>query len=283
MSRLFCFGLGYSAAALVARTREQGWAVGGTARSGDKVGALHVAGTPAWPFDGTAPMVDASRVLAGVTHVLVSAAPGAEGDPVLRHHLDDLRRLPGLAWVGYLSTTGVYGDHGGAWVDETTPLQPLSPRARARAAAEAAWLASGLPVHVFRLAGIYGPGRSVLDDLRAGQGRRIDRPGHLFSRIHVDDIAAVLQASIRRPNPGAIYNVCDEEPAESAAVTAFAAGLLGIEPPPLVPLDRANLSPMALSFWADHKRVRNDRIKTELGVRFAYPTYREGLRDLLNN
>ncbi len=281
MPRLFCFGLGYSAAVLVRRLRSLGWDVAGTARSADKVAALRADGIPAWKFDGDTAMADAVTALAGATHVLVSAAPGAAGDPVLQHHGEDLRRLPHLEWVGYLSTTGVYGDHGGAWVDETSLLKPLSARSRARAAAETAWLASGLAVQVFRLAGIYGPGRSVIDDLRAGKGRRIDRPGHMFSRIHVEDIATVLQASMQWPNPGAIYNVCDDEPAESAAVTAYAAELIGIAPPPLVPLEEANMSPMALSFWADHKRVRNDRIKSELGVRFDYPTYREGLQAII--
>ncbi|MEK9725956.1 MAG: SDR family NAD(P)-dependent oxidoreductase, partial [Rhodospirillaceae bacterium] len=182
------------------------------------------------------------------------------------------------------STTGVYGDTGGAWVDETAPASPDVGRSRRRAEAEAGWrdlaVRHDLPLHTFRLAGIYGPGRNVLDQARAGTARRIVKPGHRFSRIHVDDIARVLLASMARPDPGAVYNVCDDEPAEPAEVTAFACALLGIEPPPLVPFEEAAraMTPMGRTFWTDNRRVRNDRIKRELGVDLAYPTYREGLR-----
>jgi nucleoside-diphosphate-sugar epimerase len=226
-------------------------------------------------------MADAPAVLRGVTHLLSSVPPDADGDPVLRHHAADLAALPGLAWVGYLSTTGVYGDRQGGWVDEDSNLTPGTERGRRRLAAERAWLASGLPVHLFRLAGIYGPGRNQLAGLRAGTAQRIDKPGQVFSRIHVDDIATVLAASIACPSPGRAYNVCDNEAAPPAEVVAHAAGLLGMAPPPLVPFATAELSPMARSFYADSKRVDNARIKAELGVALRYPTYREGLAALL--
>jgi len=278
MNKLFCFGLGYSADGLAARLRAAGWAVAGTTRSAEKRDALAARGIAAFAFafDGTTPLPAAA--LDGVTHVLVSIPPDASGDVVLRHHAGE---LGAATWIGYLSTTGVYGDQGGAWVDESTPVAPNAPRSRWRAAAEAAWLASGLPVQIFRLAGIYGVGRSQFDDLRAGRARRIVKPGHLFSRIHVDDIAGVLEASIVRPRPRAIYNVCDDEPAASADVMEYAASLLGVTPPPPIPLEQAQLSPLAASFWADNKRVRNDLVKSELEFSLLYPTYREGLRAVL--
>jgi nucleoside-diphosphate-sugar epimerase len=223
--------------------------------------------------------------LAGVTHVLASIPPEVEGDPVLDTMAEGISVLPGLAWLGYLSTTGVYGDRGGSWVDESSAMCPSSERGRRRVAAEAGWLALrrqyGVPVHVFRLAGIYGPSRNVFAQLRAGTAKRLDRPGQVFSRIHVADLAAGLAASIARPRPGAVYNVCDDEPAAPAEVTAFAAGLLGLEPPPLQPFDPAALSPLARSFWDDNKRVCNRLIKEELGVRLHYPDYRAGLRGVL--
>ncbi len=279
MPTLFCFGYGYVARHLAARLLARGWIVRGTTRSAEKRARLEAEGVRTWLFERGRPLPP--EALSGVTHLLVSIGPDGEGDPVLDRHGADLARLPSLAWVGYLSTTGVYGDRGGAWVDEDTPLEPTLARTDRRARAEAAWLASGLPVHVFRLAGIYGPGRSALDQLRAGTARRIVKPGQVFSRIHVDDIATVLEASIARPNPGRIYNVCDDEPAPPQEVVEFAARLLGVPPPPEEPFETARLSPMARSFYADCRRVRNRRIKEELGVTLAYPTYREGLRALL--
>lgn len=262
----------------------EGWTVAGTGRSREKAKALAAARVDAFVFDGTRPMADAAAALAGATHLLISIPPDADGDPVLARHDADLIAAKGLAWIGYLSTTGVYGDWGGAEVSEASPLKAASGRARARVQAEAAWLdlhtRHGLPVHVFRLAGIYGPGRSAIDQVQRGQARRIEKPRHLFSRIHVDDIAAVLAASIAKPNPGAVYNVCDEEAAPQSDVIAYACTLLGLPVPPTVPFDaaRKEMSAMALSFWQDNRRVANRRIKEELGVRFRYPTYREGLR-----
>ncbi|MEQ1890280.1 MAG: SDR family oxidoreductase [Alphaproteobacteria bacterium] len=275
-SSLFCFGLGYSAQMLTARLRADGFAVSGTHRA--PVNDPHVtAFGPLYPFQ--------DAWLEGVTHLLISIAPDAQGDPVLRAAGESLaRRARQFAWVGYLSTTGVYGDHGGASVDETTPLQPGPGRSTWRAQAEAGWQALhnlyGLPLHVFRLAGIYGPGRNALVNALAGTARRIDAPGQLFSRIHVEDIATVLLASIARPNPGAVYNVCDDEPAPGADVTAFACHLAGVQTPPLIALADAGLSAMARSFYRDNRLVRNGRIKHDLGVQLAYPDYRAGLTAL---
>jgi nucleoside-diphosphate-sugar epimerase len=283
MPRLFCFGLGYTALALARGLMAEGWSIAGTTRNADKQSELASEGYEVLLFDRDRPLHDAAAALASATHVLTSVGPDEAGDPVLAHHLADLRRCATLEWVGYLGTTGVYGDRAGAWVDEADPVAPTMPRTRRRVAAEGHWLASGLPVHIFRLAGIYGPGpgRNALDAVRAGTARRIVKPGQVFGRIHVDDIAQVLRASIARPNPGAIYNVADDEPAPPQDVIAFACALLGVAPPPEVPYEQADLSPMARSFYADNRRVCNARIKDELGVRLRYPTYRDGLRAIL--
>ena len=279
---LLSFGHGYSAQALGALLLSEDWQVIGTTRSKDKAEALRTTGvTPIlWPGQ------DISTYLAKATHLLISAGPNEAGDPVLAVLRDQISaRASSLKWVGYLSTTGVYGDHQGAWVDENTPLTPSTRRGEMRVAAEAAWqtLASetGLPLHIFRLAGIYGPGRGPFAKVRAGTARRIIKPGQVFSRIHVADIAQVLAASIARPNPGAIYNVCDDDPAPPETVIAHAAELLGLPLPPAVDYATAEMTPMARSFYAESKRVRNDKIKTELGVRLKFPTYNEGLAALL--
>jgi nucleoside-diphosphate-sugar epimerase len=281
--RLFCFGLGYTALALGRSLRAEGWSVGGTTRDLGKQAHLAGKGFEVHGFDRDRPLADAAAVLADATHVLASIAPDEAGDPVLAHHLKVLCRCADLTWVGYLSTTGVYGDRGGAWVDEADPAAPSMPRTHRRVAAEGHWLASGLPVHIFRLAGIYGPGagRNALDAVRGGTARRIVKAGQVFGRVHVDDIVQVLRASIAKPNPGAIYNVADDEPAPPQDVIAFACELLGVTPPPELPYDAAELSPMARSFYADNRRVCNARIKRELGVSLRYPCYREGLRAIL--
>ncbi|MBP9184322.1 MAG: SDR family oxidoreductase [Fuscovulum sp.] len=274
MPTLLSLGHGYSAAALARLLIPQGWTVIGTTRNAAKAEALSATGVQLLVWPG-----DLGPALARATHILASAAPDAQGDPFLR-------AAPGIAtapaqWVGYLSTTGVYGDHQGGWVDETTPLTPASDRGRWRVLAEDQWRATGLPLHVFRLAGIYGPGRGPFEKVRDGTARRIIKPGQVFSRIQVDDIAQVLAASIARPNPGASYNVCDDDPAPPEDVLAEAARLLGLPEPPAIPYDQAEMTPMARSFYAESKRVRNDRIKTELGVTLRYPDYRAGLRGLL--
>jgi nucleoside-diphosphate-sugar epimerase len=288
--RLFTFGLGFSALALAERLAGRGWRIAGTCRDLEKGQALEARGFEIHHFDRDHPLADPKAALAGTTHLLISAPPDGRsepsGDPALDVHGDDIAALgPGLAWLGYLSTTGVYGDRQGGWVDETGALTPSGERGRRRLEAERGWLALGerhrIPVQLFRLAGIYGPGRSALDTVRSGDAKRIIKPGQVFSRIHVADIATVLEASIARPRPGAAYNVCDDDPASPAEVIDYACRLLGVEPPPAVPFDEAALSPMARSFYEDNKRVRNERIKSELGVRLAYPNYREGLKALL--
>jgi nucleoside-diphosphate-sugar epimerase len=278
---LFCFGLGYSAGFLARSVAAEGWRVSGTSREGMGTGdvefALH-------RFSREAPLGDAKSALEGVTHVLISVPPDVRGCPVEDCHGGDLAALPGLRWVGYLSTTNVYGDRGGGWVDEESAIAPSGERGRWRAAAEASWIErrerTGLPLDVFRLAGIYGPGRNALTSLKAGTARRIVKPGQVFSRIHVADLAAVLRAAIARAQPGRIYNVCDDEPAPPQDLITFAAALLGLEPPPLQDFATAALAPMARSFYDDNKRISNRRIKEELGVRLRYPTYREGLAAL---
>jgi len=285
--RLFCFGLGSSALALTALLKAEGWCIAGTCRSAEKAAALAARGIDTYRFDGEAPMADVAAALAGTTHLLISAPPGAAGDPVLRQHAADIATLSSLQWLGYLSTTGVYGDRQGAWVDESAPLEPSGERGQRRVAAEAGWLdlwrQHGLAVHLFRLAGIYGPDSNALATVRAGKAQRIDKPGQVFSRIHVADIAQVLRASMVKPNPGAAYNVCDDNPAAPEEVIRYACELLGVTPPPLVPFEAAPLSPMARSFYDDNKRVRNDRIKTELGIVLTYPDYKAGLQALLRD
>jgi nucleoside-diphosphate-sugar epimerase len=275
MKTLLSIGHGYSARALARRLIPQGWTVIGTTRSPAKADVLRA--------EGVEPLVLPAALapaLARATHILTSVAPDETGDPVLRDHAAELRAAR-PEWVGYLSTTAVYGDHRGGWVDENTPLTPATRRGQARVQAEADWAALGLPLHIFRLAGIYGPGRGPFEKVRDGTARRIIKQGQVFSRIHVEDIAQVLEASIRHPNPGAAYNLCDDDPAPPEDVIGHAATMLGLPLPPAIPYEQADMTPMARSFYAESKRVRNDRIKTELGVTLLYPTYREGLAALL--
>lgn len=279
--RLFCFGYGYSAESLVRRLSPRVLAVAGTRTA---VAGVPEPGIELVAYKGDAASQDVRNLLAGTTHLLVSIPPDLEGDVVLRHYRDDIAALPDLAWVGYLSTVGVYGDHKGAWVDEETPARPISERSLRRVQAEQAWLdfraRTGRRVDVFRLSGIYGPGRSVIDNLRAGTARRIAKPGQVFNRIHVDDIARVLVAAIDKDVGHHLYNVSDDEPAPPEDVVAYAAELLGLPAPPLLAFEAAGLGGMAATFWAENKRVRNRRIRNDLGVELLYPTYREGLREL---
>jgi nucleoside-diphosphate-sugar epimerase len=280
--RLFCFGLGYSAEALARRLSARTGALAGTRTSiGEEPAPL---GAKLASFKGDVASDEVRALLAGATHVLLSVPPDLEGEPVLRHFGDALAALPELSWLGYLSTVGVYGDAGGAWVDETSPLKPTSERSLRRVQAERAWLAfgkeTGRRVEVFRLSGIYGPGRSVIETLRAGTARRIVKPGQVFNRIHVDDVARVVAAAIDRPTRHRVYNVSDDEPAPPQDVVAYAADLLGLAVPPQIAFESAGLTGMAASFWAECKRVGNARIKTDLGAELLYPTYREGLQAL---
>lgn len=276
---LLSLGHGYSAAALARRLVPQGWRIAGTTRDTDKFADFRSQNiTPLlWNRDAILPWLE------NASHVLVSAGPTDTGDPSLALLKDDLtRHAASLTWVGYLSTTGVYGDAGGDWVDESSALAPTTDRGRKRVLAETAWAAiPGLPLHIFRLAGIYGPGRGPFEKLRNGTARRVIKPGQVFSRIHVEDIAQVVEASMLAPDPGTAYNLCDDDPAPPQDVIAYAADLLGIAPPPEVPFDAAEMSPMARSFYAESKRVRNDRIKTELGIKLRYPDYRSGLAAVL--
>ena len=275
MTVLLSLGHGYSAQALVPGVLARGGVVIGTTRNPARAAEFRAAGVEPLLWPG-----DLALALARATHILCSAAPDANGDPFLLVARDQIA-ASAAQWVGYLSTTGVYGDHQGAWVDEDTPLNPGSARAVQRVLAERQWQATELPVHIFRLAGIYGPGRGPFEKVRDGTARRILKPGQVFSRIHVADIAQVLLASMDHPNPGAVYNVCDDDPAPPEDVLSYAAALLGLPEPPGIPYDQAEMTPMARSFYAESKRVRNDRIKTTLGVQLRYPTYRDGLAALL--
>ncbi|GGF47084.1 Nucleoside-diphosphate-sugar epimerase [Mameliella alba] len=276
---LLSLGHGFSARALAPLLLSEGWEVIGTTRDPAKLEAMRATGvTPIlWQEDSV------TKALGRATHLLMSAAPDAEGDPALRLVGPAIAAsAPRIEWAGYLSTTGVYGDHQGGWVTEDTPLDPATRRGQLRVEAEAAWAAvPGLPLHIFRLAGIYGPGRGPFAKLRKGTARRIIKPNQVFSRIHVEDIAQVLRASIARPNPGAAYNLCDDAPAPPQDVIACAAEMLGMPIPPEVPFEEAELSPMARSFYGESKRVCNARIKEELGVTLRYPDYQSALAAIL--
>lgn len=277
--RLFIFGLGYCGLEIAKLARAAGWNVAGTCRTSEKADELSRLGFEVHPFDGTAALP--AGALGNASHVLCTIAPGTTGDPALK---TSARLLRDARWLGYLSTTGVYGDHGGGWVDEETRARPAQPRSIERLATERAWQAIGmelgLAVDVFRLPGIYGPGRSTIDQVKAGTVRRIDKPGQVFSRIHVEDVAGTVLLALGNTRPGAVYNVADDLPAATGEVVAFACELLGKPVPPAVPWDEAapTMSAMARSFYAENRRVKNDRIKSELGVRLRYPTYKEGLR-----
>ncbi len=280
--RLFCFGYGYTCDYLGhALQRTGGWTVSGTTRDPDKRRMLLAQRIRAHLFDYEHPLPDPYFVLRDVTHLLISTPPDDTGDPTFAMHGEDLLRLPNLEWVGYLSTTGVYGDRNGGWVDENSEIRPTSRRGSRRVRAEEQWYSLfeyyGLPLHIFRLSGIYGPGRSALDSVRAGVARRIDKPGQAFNRIHVEDIVQVLKTSFDRPRPGAIYNLADDEPEPSHEVIRYACELLGIKAPPLIPYDEADMAPIARSFYQDNKRIKNDLIKQELGVALKYPNFRDGL------
>lgn len=280
---LIVFGLGYCGLEVARRAAAAGWRVTGIHRAS--------AAPPAVPPGvATVAFEDAAPALGDATHLLSTAAPteaesGTSGDPVLARHGEAIARAPALRWVGYLSTTGVYGNRGGGWVDERSDTRPASPRSRRRVAAEADWRAlAGERLDLFRLAGIYGPGRSPFAELRAGRARAIRKPGHVFGRIHRDDIAAAVLAAMAQDAPGTtarprVLNLSDDVPAESAAVLAEAARLLGVPAPPQTPFAAAvgAMSPMALSFWAEDRRVSGEATQRALGMRWRYPSYREGL------
>jgi len=286
MTHMMFFGFGFCAAALAPRLQAQNWQLSASCRTPEKAAQLQARNIRPiiWPEAGALLSADA---LTGVSHALISAPPNDAGDPTLASAGEALASIAGdLQWLGYLSTTGVYGDHGGAWIDEDTPAGTIGARGQKRVDAETQWRAfseaHGVPSMYFRLAGIYGPRRNQLTSVVNQTARRIDKPEQVFSRIHVEDIATILAASMARPDAGRAYSVCDDEPAPPQDVVAYAAELLGQSPPPLVPFEAAELSPMARSFYGDNKRIRNQRIKDELGVTLAYPSYREGLKALFD-
>jgi nucleoside-diphosphate-sugar epimerase len=285
---LLAVGLGYSAKALAARLKPQGWDIIGTARSAGTHQAIEALGYQAAAFDGTAPSPQLTAAIGAATHLLVSAPPDEDGDPLLLHHLRDLHASH-IVWIGYLSTVGVYGDRGGDWVDEEEAPTPVFTRSRQRLAAEQAWEAfaarARIACDIFRLSGIYGPGRGPLERVRAGSAQAITKRDQVFNRIHVDDIATTVEAGIMTAATAdapttRLFNVTDDEPAPPQDVLAYAAGLIGAPMPEPIAYEDADLSPMARSFYMENKRVSNQRIKDVLGVRLAYPTYREGLQAL---
>ncbi len=281
--KLFCFGLGYSARNLVRHLKQQdtGWQFSGTCRQ-------HAGQIDSHIFDGETPMADAAEILSDVSHMLISIPPqDITGDAVLHHHGQDISKLKNLKWLGYLSTTGIYGDRGGEWVDDNSPPAPTSTRGRQRLKAETGWLElfhdHGLPVHIFRLGSIYGPDKGQLANLLAGRGKKIIQPGQYFSRIHVADIMQVLTASIQSPNAGRSYNVVDDLPTSNAEVLDHICDLLGRPRLPPVNINDAEISPLMRSFYGENKRVRNRRIKKEFGIILKYPTYKQGFSTLVRN
>lgn len=282
--KIAIIGLGYSAGYFAREAQAAGHEIIGTVRSEAKARALTQAGLPTLVFDGVSVSPELEAAIHAADAVLVSTQPTADGDPALACLGAALSAAPALGWIGYLSTIGVYGDHGGAWIDESAACQAGPGRAGARLAVDESWLAfganSGKPVQIFRLSGIYGPGRNAIVNLREGTARRLVKPGQVFNRIHVADIAGVLLASLRQPRAGAIYNVTDDEPAPPQDVVSYAAALIGVTPPPEIPYDPAHLSPMAASFYSQNKRVSNALVKREFGYAFRYPSYREALTAL---
>ncbi|SHF77085.1 Nucleoside-diphosphate-sugar epimerase [Kaistia soli DSM 19436] len=280
---LLIFGIGYSAHAFARRAAHRFGSITGTVRSPEKAARLRAEGIDALVFDGVEAADEVRAALGRATHLVQSIAPDAAGDPALRAFGPDLRLSRALRWIGYLSTVGVYGDHGGDWVDEATPPRAVSERSRNRVAAEAAWQQLGaeidVPVALLRLAGIYGPGRNTFVNLAEGSARRLVKPGQVFNRIHVDDIAAVIEAAAEQRASG-VFNVTDDEPAPPQDVVAYAADLAGYPPLPDIPFESASLSPMARSFYGENKRVSNARLSRDLNVRLAYPTYRDALAAL---
>lgn len=285
--RLFVFGYGYTADFLGRELLKTGeWSLAGTTRDADKRSALRASGIDAYLFSEDKPLGDPLAMLDGVTHILISTPPSQEGDLVCRLHADDLQKIPNLQWIGYLSTTSVYGDRDGGFVDETTELRPSSIRGSRRVRAEHDWkqfaAETQIPLDIFRMAGIYGPGRSALDSVRAGIKRRILKAGHAFSRVHVDDVVRSLLCALRTPKiAGDVYNIADDEAAASDEVIAYACRLLGRDPPPLVPFEEANLAPITMSFYSDNKRIKNQKMKDSIGGELLYPNYRVGLEACL--
>jgi nucleoside-diphosphate-sugar epimerase len=280
---VFVFGMGYSSRAAARALREQidpELAIAGTTRSGEKSETPGLEKVTAHLFDGNAPGPAIDVALGQATHIIHSIAPGADGDPVVNHHRNDLKASNSLQWLCYYSTVGVYGNFDGAWIDETATCAPGNQRSQWRVKAEADWRTfaaeKNLPLMILRLAGIYGSGRSALDKLQAGTARRINKPGQVFNRIHVEDIGRVTALAALQ-KVGGTFNLADDEPAPPQDLVTYAANLLKVTPPPETPFERADMTEMARSFYGDNKRVSNARIKRALEIELLYPTYREGL------
>ncbi len=280
-NNLLLLGAGYTAKTMMRNyPAEHMW---GTTREEEKKSEILEAGAEeVIIFNGHEPAAELKELLRKAENILISISPDENGDRILAHHKEDLVENENLRWLGYLSTVGVYGNHDGAWVDETSETNPGSERSSWRKKAEDQWLelyeTRSLPVHIFRLPGIYGKGRGPVSKIKSGTARRIHKEGQVFNRAHVEDIAAALEASCQNPNPGRVYNIADDEPAPPQDVLAYAAELIGVETPPLIEFEDADFSPMAKSFYNDNKRVSNKRMKEELGVKLKYPTYREGIK-----
>lgn len=281
--KLFCFGYGYVAEHLAKALKAQdpGWEICGTTRDVEKLQKMRRDGVKAYIFSDQAPLSDPLFTLDGVTHILMSIPPNSNGGIVFQSHARDILKISSMQWIGMCSSTSVYGDRNGEWVDEDSEIRPTSERGTKRARAESAWLKmrriAGIPINIFRISGIYGPGRSAIDTVRAGNPRRIDKPGHAFNRIHIDDIVQTMIASMGHPSPGDIYNLADDDPVQSHELVAYACELLGRTPPPIIPYAEADMAPMARSFYKENKRVKNNKIKEKLGIELKYPNYRVGL------
>ncbi len=278
---LFCFGYGYVAEALAEHLRLFGWKISGTTTDPQKAVKMAENGIKSYVFDPNMSLCDPFGALNDVTHLLISIPPASYGDVVLDMHEEDIEQMKNLEWIGYLSSTAVYGNQNGGKVDESFLPAPSSQRGSLRLKSEQQWQQffndTRMPLNIFRLAGIYGPGRSALDAVRAGNSRRIDKPGHAFNRIHLDDIVQVLIASINTPKKNEIYNLADDCAAPSHEVIAYACTILGMDVPPLIPFESVEMAPIVRSFYADNKRVKNDKIKKDLGITLLHPDYKSGL------
>ena len=281
--KLFCFGYGYVAEHLATELKRQDptWQICGTTRDLDKLNLMREDGIKAYLYSDETPFHDPLLILNGVTHILISIPPNKQGDVVFQTHARDILQIPSIEWIGYCSSTSVYGNRDGEWVDETSETRPSSERGSKRMRAESAWLKmrriAFIPINIFRISGIYGIGRSAIDSVRAGNTRRIHKEGHAFNRIHVDDIIQSMIASMSQPSPGDIYNLADNDPAPSHKLISYACELLGKEPSPMIEYEDVDMAPMARSFYKENKRVKNDKIKNKLGVTLKYPNYKSGL------
>ena len=281
--KLFCFGYGYVAEHLSNALYESGdeWKVVGTTTDTEKLALMRENGIKTFLFSDKMPFSDPIAALDGVTHILISTPPNHGGDIVFQAHARDILQIPTVEWIGYLSSTAVYGNRDGEWVDETAELRPTSERGSKRAKAEIQWLKmrriAQIPINIFRLSGIYGIGRSAIDTVRAGNARRIHKEGHAFNRVHVEDIVQALIASMKQPKPGDIYNLADDDPSPSHKLIEYACQLLGKDVPTLINFEDADMAPMATSFYKDNKRISNLKIKDKLGIKLKYPDYKSGL------